>query len=138
MDFTVDDDQLALIESARRFAKQKLAPGYRAGDKSGRVDRTMVKAMGEHGLSRPQSCRRSWRHGCGLRDQRPAAGTDCLRRLQRVLHQSAHLPVRPDRIATHARRNIAREWLDQVITGDKLVAIALTEPAPAPTPRGSS
>ena len=43
MDFTVNDDQQALIESARRFAKQKLAPGYRAGDKSGRVDRRRLK-----------------------------------------------------------------------------------------------
>ena len=54
MDFTVNDDQQALIESARRFAKQKLAPGYRAGDKSGRVDRAMVKAMGDMGFLAPE------------------------------------------------------------------------------------
>ena len=53
MDFQISDEQQALVESAHKFAVHKLAPGYRAGDKSGRVDRAMVKAMGDMGFLGP-------------------------------------------------------------------------------------
>ena len=54
MDFHLSDDQQALVDSARRFAKQELAPGYRLGDKTGRVDRSKVKAMGDMGFLGPE------------------------------------------------------------------------------------
>ena len=54
MDFQLSEDQRALVDSAHKFAVQKLAPGYRAGDKSGRVDRAMVKAMGDMGFLGPE------------------------------------------------------------------------------------
>ena len=54
MDFQISDEQQALVESAHKFAVHKLAPGYRAGDKSGRVDRAMVKAMGDMGFLGPE------------------------------------------------------------------------------------
>ena len=54
MDFNLSDDQQALIDSAQRFAKNKLAPMYRTGDKTGRVDRSLVKAMGDMGFLGPE------------------------------------------------------------------------------------
>ena len=33
MDFSLSDDQQALVDSARRFSRQVLTPGYQVGDK---------------------------------------------------------------------------------------------------------
>src|SRR5579871_1748794 len=45
-----NDDQLAIQDLARRFAREKLAPGYQARDKSGVLDRALIREMGELGL----------------------------------------------------------------------------------------
>ena len=45
-----DDDQLAIRDLARRFARGKLAPHYQARDKSGVMDRSLLREMGELGL----------------------------------------------------------------------------------------
>ena len=45
-----NDDQLAIQDLARRFAREKLAPQYQARDKSGVLDRALVREMGELGL----------------------------------------------------------------------------------------
>ena len=78
MDFNLSDDQQALIESAGRFAKNKLAPMYRTGDKTGRVDRSLVKAMGDMGFLGPELPEAYGGLGCGLRHQRAAVGANCL------------------------------------------------------------
>ena len=45
-----NDDQLAIQNLARRFAREKLAPQYQARDKSGVLDRSLIREMGELGL----------------------------------------------------------------------------------------
>ena len=45
-----NDDQLAIKNLARRFAREKLLPQYQARDKSGVLDRALIREMGELGL----------------------------------------------------------------------------------------
>ena len=45
-----NEDQLAIRDLARRFAREKLLPHYQARDKSGVMDRALIREMGELGL----------------------------------------------------------------------------------------
>src|SRR5687768_3354800 len=44
------DDQLALREAARRFARERLLPDYQKRERTGRMDRALVREMGALGL----------------------------------------------------------------------------------------
>jgi cyclohexanecarboxyl-CoA dehydrogenase len=55
MDFSLTDEQKALVESASRFARNRLAPGYRAREKA-ECGAELVMEMGELGFS-ARSCR---------------------------------------------------------------------------------
>ena len=43
MSFDLNDDQLAFQETARRFAREKLASGYQRREVEGRIDRALVR-----------------------------------------------------------------------------------------------
>ena len=63
MDFSHSHEQQALVDSAARFAKTRLAPYYRAREKAERVEREIVQEMGALGF---------WGWSC----QRSTAGSD--------------------------------------------------------------
>ena len=46
----LSDDQKALQESARRFARERLRPDYQTRDRHGRLERDLVAEMGRLGL----------------------------------------------------------------------------------------
>ncbi|NQV21471.1 MAG: acyl-CoA dehydrogenase family protein, partial [Rhodospirillales bacterium] len=46
MEFSFSDDQLAIKETAERFAREKLAPGYQKREAEGHLDRALVREMG--------------------------------------------------------------------------------------------
>jgi len=48
--FALSEEQQAIQETARRFAAERLASGYRARDAAGRLDRALVREMGAIGL----------------------------------------------------------------------------------------
>ena len=50
MEFGFTDEQEAIRDTARRFAADKIAPGYRAREDSGLIDRALVREMGALGL----------------------------------------------------------------------------------------
>ncbi|WP_170942325.1 acyl-CoA dehydrogenase family protein, partial [Noviherbaspirillum denitrificans] len=54
MDFSLSQEQLALVETASRFARNRLAPGYREREKALRVEREVVLEMGELGFLGPE------------------------------------------------------------------------------------
>ena len=53
MEFGLDDDQRALQETARRYAREKLLPGYQERERQGCFDLDMVREMGDLGLIAP-------------------------------------------------------------------------------------
>ena len=50
MDHGFSDEQEAIRATARRFARERLAPGYRAREIDGKIDRALIREMGELGL----------------------------------------------------------------------------------------
>ena len=54
MSYDLTDDQRAFQETARRFAREKLAPGYQRREVEGRIDRALVREMGNLGLIAPE------------------------------------------------------------------------------------
>lgn len=50
MDYALSEQQQAFQETAKRFAKEKLAPHYQKRAREHRIDRAMLKQMGALGL----------------------------------------------------------------------------------------
>ncbi|MBY9045424.1 acyl-CoA dehydrogenase family protein, partial [Pseudomonas fluorescens] len=46
----LNEDQLAIRDLARRFARQRLAPSYQAREKAAVMDRDLVRELGDLGL----------------------------------------------------------------------------------------
>ncbi|WP_374262624.1 cyclohexanecarboxyl-CoA dehydrogenase [Zoogloea sp.] len=128
MDFSLTDEQKALVESASRFARNRLAPDYRAREKAERVERELVIEMAELGFLGPE-----------LPEQFGGLGVDCVTSgllLEQIAYGDFNVSyvnlltsLCGQIVSNYARPEIAREWMDEVITGRKLIAIALTEPS---------
>lgn len=127
MDFSLSDEQKALVESASRFARQRLAPDYRAREHAGQVERSLVAEMGELGFLGPE-----------LPEAFGGLGVDCVSSgllLEQIAYGDFNVSyvnlltsLCGQIVASHAQPAVARDWLDAIIRGEKLIAIALTEP----------
>ena len=121
------DEQRDIQELARRFAAERLAPGYMAREAEGRVDRALVREMGELGLIAP-----------GLPEQYGglgASGVTCGVIMEAIAQADINVAYVPllaslngQIIARHATPALAAEWLPRVTAGEALLALALTEP----------
>src|SRR5574338_74399 len=128
MDFSLTDEQQALVESASRFARNRLAPGYRAREKAECIERELVVEMGQMGFLGPE-----------LPESFGGLGVDCVTSgllLEQIAYGDFNVSyvnlltsLCGQIVSNFARPEIAREWMEQVITGRKLIAIALTEPS---------
>lgn len=128
MDFSLSHEQQALVDSAGRFAKNRLAPYYRAREDAQRVEREIVLEMGELGFL-----------GLELPEEHGGMGLDCVTSgllLEQIAYGDFNVSyvnlltsLCGQIVASHARSDAAKNWLQQVITGEKLIAIALTEPS---------
>lgn len=54
MSFIPTEEQQAISDAARRFAASRLAPGYRAREQAGALDRALLREMGGLGLIAPE------------------------------------------------------------------------------------
>ena len=127
MSFDLNDDQLAFQETARRFAREKLAPGYQRREDEGRIDRALVREMGDLGLIAPE-----------LPEEFGGLGTPSLtsgliaEAIGYADVNAAYIQILGSLngkiIAGHARPELARQWLPRLVSGEVIVAIGLTEP----------
>jgi cyclohexanecarboxyl-CoA dehydrogenase len=127
MSFDLNDDQLAFQETARRFAREKLAPGYQRREVEGRIDRSLVREMGNLGLIAPE-----------LPEELGGLGTPSLtsgliaEAIGYADVNAAYIQILGSLngkiIAGHARPELARQWLSRLVSGEAIVAIGLTEP----------
>lgn len=127
MSFALDDDQLAFQETARRFAREKLAPGYQRREAEGRIDRVLVREMGDLGLIAPE-----------LPEEYRGLGAPSLtsgliaEAIGYADVNAAYIQILGSLngkiIAGHARPELARQWLPRLVSGEVIVAIGLTEP----------
>ena len=128
MDFSLNPEQQALVDTASRFARERLAPGYKAREKAERIEREVIREMGELGFLGPE-----------LPEEHGGMGVDCLTSgllLEQISYGDFNVSyvnlltsLCGQIVANYAKPDIAKEWLGQVIAGKKSIAIALTEPS---------
>jgi cyclohexanecarboxyl-CoA dehydrogenase len=120
------EDQIALKETAERFAREVLLPGYQKRE-SAPFDRDLAREMGALGLigsDLPEELG-------GLGDTSITTGM-VAESLAYGDFNMAALPVNVSLNAAvllqHAPRSVTQEWVPRMIAGEKLMAICLTEP----------
>ena len=127
MDFAFSEEQEAIRETARRFAEDRLAPGFMTREAAGRIDRDLVRDMGSLGLIAPEMPER---HG-GLGLDGTAAGI-IIEEIAAADSNVAYVPLlnalMGAMIADHADPEIAAELCPKIVSGEVLMALGLTEP----------
>ena len=123
----LDDELRALAEQARRFANERIAPGFQERDRTRVLDRSLMREMGTLGLIAPE-----------LPEAFGGLGTGCL--AAGVIHEAiagADLSMsyinllsslNGQILSEHAQPALAAPWLERLTRGDALLALALTEP----------
>ena len=120
-------EQRAFQETARRFAREKLAPHYQAREASGQVDRALVRQMGELGLIGADLPERYGGLGqpsltAGLIIEAIAYGDFNVAYVQLLGSLQGQI------LARHASADLARDWIPRIVSGEAIVSVALTEP----------
>lgn len=127
MDHGFSDEQKAIRATARRFARERLAPGYRAREIDGKIDRALIREMGELGLI-----------GADLPEELGAPGLDSvtagiiMEEMGRGDIDVAYVQLLGSLmgsiISSHAKREVAEDIVPRICAGEIVVALGLTEP----------
>ena len=128
MDFSWSEEQVAIQETARRFAENKLLPEYQNNDHKHAFDREMLKEMGRLGLIGAEL---SGQYG-GLELGYVTAGliTEEIARADfNVAYVQILAGLNGGIIEKFATPALANQWIPKIIAGEALCAIALTEPS---------
>src|SRR5215470_10983969 len=125
--FALTDEQRAIQETARRFAADRLAPGYQERDKVGTFDRAFVREMGALGLigvDLPEV------HG-GL----AASGITAGLVIEEIAHADPGISyvqllgsLMGGMLARHGSAEVSGHWIPRIVRGEALVGLGLTEP----------
>lgn len=127
MTFLLTDEQLAVRDTARRFAREKLAPGYQAREREGRVDRALVRELGDLGLIAPDLPENLG--GLGMSGLTSGLIAEAVGYADlNVAYLQVLGSLNGAILARHAAPDLAREWIGRLVAGDAIIAIALTEP----------
>ncbi|MGE8319039.1 MAG: cyclohexanecarboxyl-CoA dehydrogenase [Comamonas sp.] len=123
----ITEDLQALADAARRFAQERVAPGFLERDRSRTLDRALLREMGALGLILPE-----------LPEAFGGLGLGCL--AAGVIHEEiarADLSfsylnllasLNGQILARYGEPAVVRPWLDKLLAGEAICAIALTEP----------
>lgn len=123
----ITEELEALAEQARRFATDRVAPGFLERDKTRVLDRTLMREMGEMGFIAPELPEE---YG-GLGMSRIAAGViheEIARADLSISYINLLASLNGQILAEHGAPDVADPWLRKLIAGEALFAIALTEP----------
>ncbi len=123
----IDEDLAILAEQARRFATERVAPGFLERDQTRVLDRTLMREMGRLGFIAPE-----------LPEQHGGQGLGCL--AAGIIHEEiarADLSIsyinllaslNGQILAHHGKPEVVKPWLTKLTQGEILLAVALTEP----------
>ena len=121
------EDQKALQETARRFARERLLPDYQKREKIGIMDRELISEMGRLGLL-----------GVDLPENMGGLGLDSVTTgliAEELAYGDFNISAVPVGISLnaailmrHAQPAVAQEWVPRMTRGEAIVAICLTEP----------
>ena len=121
------DEQRAMQETARRFARERLLPDYQKREKLGLLDRALLAEMGRLGLmgvDLPEAYGGMGQSAIttGLIVEELAYGDFNISAVPVGISLNAAILVR------HAHPDIVAEWVPRMARGEAVVAICLTEP----------
>lgn len=123
-----DTEELDQIRDlARKFAQDRIAPGYKDRENSGKMDMDLVREMGSLGLIAPELPEDMGGMGAGTL----YAGA-IIEEVGRADFTFGYVPLLASLngqiLAQFAKPEIARDWLTRLTAGELMLAIALTEP----------
>jgi cyclohexanecarboxyl-CoA dehydrogenase len=121
------DDLDAIRDLARRFATDRVAPGYMAREKAGTTDMDLVREMGSLGLIAPELPEEFG--GMGAPTIYSGA---IIEEIGRADFTFGYIPLLASLngqiLAKFARKDIATDWLRRMTAGEIVLSIGLTEP----------
>ncbi|WOP15381.1 cyclohexanecarboxyl-CoA dehydrogenase [Ottowia sp. SB7-C50] len=123
----IDDDLQAIAEQARRFATERVAPGYLERDDTRVLDRTLMREMGQLGFIAPELPEAYGGQGLGSL----AAGViheEIARADLSISYINLLASLNGQILAEHGQPEVVKPWLEKLTQGEALFAIALTEP----------
>ena len=123
----IDEDLQAIAEHARRFATDRVAPGFLERDDTRVLDRTLMRAMGEMGFIAPELPESYGGQGMGCL----AAGViheEIARADLSISYINLLASLNGQILSQHGQPEVVRPWLEKLTQGEALFAIALTEP----------
>ena len=123
----VDADALAVAEQAHRFARERVAPGFLERDRTRVLDRGLMRAMGELGFIAPELPESAGGQGlpsvvAGVVHEEIARADLSLSYINLLASLNGQI------LARYARPEVGGPWLERLVRGEALLAIALTEP----------
>jgi len=123
----LDDDLLTLAEHAQRFAQGRVAPGFQERDPTRVLDRALMREMGQMGFIAPELPEAVGGQGmgclaAGVIHEAIAAADLSLSYINLLASLNGQI------LSQHGERSVVQPWLDKLIAGEALCAIALTEP----------
>ena len=127
MDFSLTDEQRHLIEAARVFARDHVAPNYRLRDQQGALDRETLRRMGELGF-----------FGVELPESIGGLGQSCVTAglvVEALCADDINLgyisittSLLGQILNTYGDPDAVRPWINGMLRGEFIPAISLTEP----------
>ena len=123
----LDDDLLAIAEQARRFATERVAPGFLERDDTRVLDRALMREMGEMGFIAPELPEKHGGQGLGSL----AAGViheEIARADLSLSYINLLASLNGQILSEHGQPEVVRPWLEKMTRGEALFSIALTEP----------
>ena len=123
----IDEDLAALAEHARRFARDKVAPGFLERDQTRVLDRGLMQAMGQMGFIAPELPEAVGGQGLGCL----AAGViheEIARADLSLSYINLLASLNGQILSEHGDPAVVSPWLQRLTQGEALLAIALTEP----------
>ena len=123
----LNEDLVALGDQVRRFAADRIAPGFQERDRTRVLDRALMRAMGEMGFIAPELPEESGGLGMGCL----AAGViheEVARADLSISYINLLASLNGQILSQHGRPDVVRPWLTRLTRGEALLAIALTEP----------
>lgn len=123
----ITEDLQTLADTVRRFAQERVAPGFLERDKTRAFDRSLMREMGQLGFIVPE-----------LPEQFGGLGMGCL--AAGVIHEEiarADLSfsyvnllasLNSQILSRYGQPDVVQPWLQKIVQGEAICAIALTEP----------
>ena len=123
----LDEDLMTLGEHVRRFATDRIAPGFQQRDQTRELERGLMREMGAMGFIAPELPEEFGGQGLG----RLAAGViheEVARADLSISYINLLASLNGQILSEHGQPAVVKPWLERLTQGEALLAIALTEP----------